>query len=130
VNVELVFETSTSAQLIDITQAVNDELKREGVSDRICQIFTPHTTAGIAINEHADPSVAEDLLDALEHMVPGLPWKHLEGNSPAHVKAVLIGPSELVPVRGGRLVLGTWQGIFLCEFDGPRSRKVLIQTVS
>ena len=129
-NVEIVFESSTSTQLIDITEAVNDELKREGVLDGICQVFTPHTTAGVTINEHADPSVAEDLLDALERMVPGLAWRHLEGNSPAHVKAVLVGPSQLVPVRGGRLALGRWQGIFLCEFDGPRRRKVWIQTVS
>jgi secondary thiamine-phosphate synthase enzyme len=90
-------------------------------------VYVPHTTAGVFVNEHADPDVAHDIGTALERMVPGgASYRHLEGNAPAHVKAVLAGSSQLIPVSDGRLALGTWQGIYFAEFDGPRSRRLLI----
>jgi secondary thiamine-phosphate synthase enzyme len=95
-----------------------------------CLIYVPHTTAGVTINENADPSVKSDILMALRKSVPdSLPYTHMEGNSPAHAKASLVGSSALVPVDNGHLLLGTWQGIFFCEFDGPRNRKVHIKII-
>jgi secondary thiamine-phosphate synthase enzyme len=91
----------------------------------VCVVYVPHTTAGITINENADPSVKDDMLMALKTMIPdSLPYTHAEGNSPAHVKASLMGPSVQILIDSGRLVLGTWQGIYFCEFDGPRTRRV------
>jgi len=96
----------------------------------MCLVFCPHTTAGVTVNEAADPDVALDLLTALSRVVEQEgPWRHREGNSPAHVKASLVGSSVLLPICQGMLALGTWQGIFLCEFDGPRAREILVQTV-
>ena len=115
-------------ELIDITQEVQSMVSAGGIKDGICLVFVPHTTAAVTINENTDPAVKSDMLMVLNRIVP---WKadyrHLEGNSPAHAKATLVGPSELIPIAGGRLLLGTWQGIFFCEFDGPRNRKVFIQ---
>ena len=96
----------------------------------ICYVYVPHTTAGVAINEHADPDVAHDVGGVLDGLVPHQgPYRHGEGNSDSHAKAVLTGTSQVVLVENGRLVLGTWQGIFLCEFDGPRDRKLLVKVV-
>jgi secondary thiamine-phosphate synthase enzyme len=112
-------------QLIDITKKITDELSKEGISDGVCYIYNPHTTAAITINEGADPAVQVDILAALKQIVPlDYPYKHMEGNSPAHVMTSLVGSSDVVFVENGRLQLGTWQKIFFCEFDGPRSRKV------
>jgi len=98
------------------------------VGSGVCYLFVPHTTAGITVNEHADPSVAADIDGHLERMVPQLGnFRHLEGNAPAHIKTSLVGSSQILPVQDGRLVLGTWQGIFLCEFDGPRQRTVIVK---
>jgi len=123
------FDVKTRAreELIDLTHRVQEFIAVSGVREGICTIFVPHTTAGITINENADPSVRSDLLMTLKTMVPdSLPFAHSEGNSPAHVKASLLGSSVQVIVKNGKLWLGTWQGIFLGEFDGPRIRKVWI----
>ena len=114
---------------IDITRKVAEIVHRSQVRQGICQVFVPHTTAGVTINENADPDVVTDMLAALKQMVPKLPYRHGEGNSPAHVKSSLVGCSLTVPIAEGRLCLGTWQGIYFCEFDGPRGRKVWVQLV-
>jgi secondary thiamine-phosphate synthase enzyme len=118
-------KTHVQTEMIDITSDVQSALQAEDFSDGICMLYVPHTTAAVTINESADPSVRRDILMVLNQMVP---WKadyrHMEGNSPAHVKTSLVGSSELVSVENGRMILGTWQGIFFCEFDGPRTRKL------
>ena len=117
--------TSAHEQFVDITEQVQGAIAQIGAVDGLCTIFSPHTTAGLTINEHADPAVAHDIISFLHDAVPAnRPWTHAEGNSPAHVKASLLGSSVAVIVERGRLHLGTWQGIFFCEFDGPRSRRV------
>jgi len=114
----------------DITGTVSETIKSSGMQSGICHIFVPHTTAGVTINEHADPSVVEDIMAQLDKMVPQHGgYRHLEGNSPAHIKASLVGSSQTLFVDEGRLVLGTWQGVFLCEFDGPRNRSLLIKII-
>lgn len=116
--------------MIDLTDRVQEVVEASGIQDGICLIQSPHTTAGIAVNEHADRAVAEDVVQALEEIVPRIEWRHLEGNSPAHVKTVLTGMSVCIGIRDGRLALGTWQGVFLCEFDGPRQREVWVACIS
>ena len=122
--------TSTQTEFIDITRSVQEAVKKTGVKDGICIIFIPHTTAAVTINENADPSVIHDILVEVNKIVPFKdPYHHMEGNSPAHIKTSLVGCSEIVFVESGRLVLGTWQGIFFCEFDGPRNRKVHVKVI-
>jgi secondary thiamine-phosphate synthase enzyme len=117
--------TSTNMECIDITHHLSRELDPHVVKDGLCFLFNPHTTAGLTINEGADPAVRGDLVAGLRQMVPlDYPFRHLEGNSPAHIMASLIGSSLTVAVCDGRLQLGTWQKIFFCEFDGPRNRTV------
>jgi len=124
-------KTQAREELVDITARVREALVSSGVKDGICYVYVPHTTAAVTINESADPSVKEDILMTLRKIVPdSLPYRHSEGNSPAHVKASLIGSSVKVIVEEGQLSLGTWQGIFFCEFDGPRSRRVFIKASS
>jgi secondary thiamine-phosphate synthase enzyme len=126
------FEVRTSAQteFIDITRSVQEAVEKTGVEDGMCILFIPHTTAAITINENADPSVVRDMVMELNKIVPFKDqYHHLEGNSPAHIKASLVGCSEMVLVESGKLVLGTWQGIFFCEFDGPRSRRVHVKVM-
>ena len=124
------FSLNTPAEgFIDITGQVRKIVASGNVQNGLCQIFVPHTTAGVTINENADPDVVTDMLAALGKMVPELHYRHSEGNSPAHVKSSLVGCSITVPISEGRLCLGTWQGIYFCEFDGPRSRKVWVQLV-
>ena len=118
-------KTSSRTDLVDITREVVAAVAGTGLRDGLCVVYVPHTTAGITINENADPAVREDIAATLERMVPwNGPYRHSEGNSAAHVKATLVGFSATIPVQAGRLVLGTWQGIYFCEFDGPRTRKV------
>ncbi|PIP36784.1 MAG: hypothetical protein COS92_01525 [Desulfobacterales bacterium CG07_land_8_20_14_0_80_52_14] len=122
-------KTTQKTELIDITgevQAyVNRITKESGITSGFCLVFVPHTTAAVTINENADPSVRTDILAALNRMVPkDIPYHHLEGNSPAHIRSTLVGVSEMLMIEKGHLVLGRWQGIFFCEFDGPRTRKV------
>ncbi|HIC91177.1 MAG TPA: YjbQ family protein [Syntrophaceae bacterium] len=128
---KLEVKTSSQTEFIDITSRVQKEIQRLGISDGVCYLFVPHTTAGITINENADPSVKTDILMELDKLIPqDDTYKHLEGNAPAHVKASIIGCSETVFVEQGKLVLGTWQGIFFCEFDGPRTRRVFLKIIS
>jgi secondary thiamine-phosphate synthase enzyme len=123
-------ETPGAEALIDITRRVEEAAAATGRRDGLCLVFVPHTTAGVTINENADPSVRSDILLALGHMVPSsLPFDHGEGNSAAHVKAGILGSSVLVPLEDGRLRLGTWQGIYLGEFDGPRRRQVWVKVL-
>ncbi|MEM3407300.1 MAG: secondary thiamine-phosphate synthase enzyme YjbQ [Nitrososphaerota archaeon] len=126
----LEIKTSKKIEFIDITNQINKIIKEEKIKNGICYLFIPHTTAGITINENADPSVKEDIINTLNKIVPeDLGYEHLEGNSPAHIKSSLIGHSEVIFIENGELALGTWQGIFLCEFDGPRKRKVYIKII-
>ena len=124
----LSINTSNRSEMIDITSKVEEELNRSGLKNGVCFLFVPHTTAGITINESADPSVATDIQTKLNKLIPWEgSYRHLEGNSAAHIKSSLIGSSVMVFVESGHLKLGTWQGIFFCEFDGPRSRKLHIK---
>jgi len=116
--------TTSHRQMVDITARVAAAI--EGSGDGSCHVFVPHTTAAVVINESADPDVARDLVTAYEAMVPPIPFAHSEGNSDAHLMATLLGSSVTVPVEDGRLCLGTWQGIFFVELDGPRLRKVRV----
>jgi secondary thiamine-phosphate synthase enzyme len=112
-------------QLIDITADVQAALREAGINEGLCMVYVPHTTAAVTINENADPTVKSDILKIIDQVIPfEANYGHMEGNSAAHIKSTLVGASELVAVRNGRLQLGTWQGIFFCEFDGPRRRKV------
>ena len=118
-------KTRTRNEMVDITAAVQKEVDSAGVQTGTCIVYVPHTTAGITINEGADPAVCRDILTKLEALVPPNDgYRHMEGNADSHIKASLMGSSVSVIVEGGRLILGTWQKIFFCEFDGPRSRKV------
>jgi secondary thiamine-phosphate synthase enzyme len=114
--------------MVDITSLVQKEVAKAGVTEGVCTVYVPHTTAGITINEGADPDVCQDILAKLSEMVPAhARYRHTEGNADSHIKASLMGSSVSVIVENGRLVLGTWQKIFFCEFDGPRSRKVFVR---
>jgi secondary thiamine-phosphate synthase enzyme len=118
--------TGSSMEFVDITSQMQKEVVQSGIRDAICYIYNPHTTAGLTINEGADPAVQDDIVAVLKKVIPiDHPYKHMEGNSPAHIMASLMGSSVTVFIENGRLVLGTWQKIFFCEFDGPRSRKVI-----
>ena len=122
------FSVSTGSRMefVDITSQVQKQVAQAGIRDGICYVYNPHTTAGLTINEGADPAVQDDIVAVLKKIIPlDHPYRHMEGNSPAHIMASLMGSSVTVFIENGRLVLGTWQKIFFCEFDGPRSRKVL-----
>ena len=120
--------TSKRIEMIDITPNILQLIKEQKISEGICSIFVPHTTAAVTINENADPTVVKDMLNTLNKLIPHQNnYLHSEGNSDAHIKASLIGASEVIFIQNGKLMLGTWQGIFFCEFDGPRSRKVWIK---
>ena len=128
---EFSVRTNSPEVLVDITGRVEEAVREAGVEAGLCVVAVPHTTAGITINENADPAVRRDLLMALSRVVPdSLPYTHGEGNSPAHVKASLVGSSAVILIADGRLRLGTWQGVFLCEFDGPRERRVRVKVLS
>jgi secondary thiamine-phosphate synthase enzyme len=121
-------KTRARSEMVDITSSVQQEVSKAGVTDGICVVYVPHTTAGITINEGADPAVCRDIIGKLTDLVPpDAGYRHMEGNADSHIKASLMGSSISVLVENGRLVLGTWQKIFFCEFDGPRSRKVYIK---
>jgi secondary thiamine-phosphate synthase enzyme len=123
-------QTTSQREVLDITQAVGRAVKESGVMRGVCQMFIPHTTAGITLNENTDPNVREDLLRALERNVPSAgDYLHAEGNSAAHILSSLVGTSEMAFVENGKLVLGAWQAVYLCEFDGPRMRTVLIKVL-
>jgi secondary thiamine-phosphate synthase enzyme len=114
---------------INITPHVRDAVKKSGIKSGLASVYCPHTTAGITINENADPDVTADILAALTKMVPEMDYAHIEGNSPAHIKTLMTGSSVTIPVQDGSLALGRWQGIYFCEYDGPRDRKFYVQVV-
>jgi secondary thiamine-phosphate synthase enzyme len=118
-------------ELVDITQQVSQIIHRHGVRQGVCVVYCPHTTAAITVNENADPDVVHDMLSWLGRAIPQrqADFRHAEGNSDSHIKASLVGPSVILLVANGNLVLGKWQGVFFCEFDGPRTRNVHVQTI-
>jgi secondary thiamine-phosphate synthase enzyme len=121
-------KTSSRTQMVDITSTVSKYVKQSEVKSGLCVIFVTHTTAGVTINENADPSVKSDVLAKLSELIPHQgDYQHTEGNSDAHIKSSLVGCSETVLIEDGSLVLGTWQGIMFCEFDGPRNRRFLVK---
>ncbi|MCP4134235.1 MAG: YjbQ family protein [bacterium] len=123
-------KTGKREELIDITGSVKEIVRKSGVSSGLCVVYTPHTTAGITINENADPTVQRDIIKGLlSFKLENISFDHMEGNSPAHIKSSLFGCSETIIIENGSLVLGTWQGIYYCEFDGPRSRKVMVSII-
>jgi len=124
---EIDVTTTVRIELKDVTAQVSATLTKSDVKNGTCYVYVPHTTAGVTINENADPDVVGDLLATLEELVPVQgDYRHVEGNSDAHMKASMMGFSQIIPIMEGKLALGTWQGIYFCEFDGPRKRKMLI----
>ncbi len=124
--VQLQVQTHAKSELQDITAQAQQEVANSGVQDGLCHVFVPHTTAALTLNENWDPDVRGDLVRALADMVPDLHYRHGEGNSPAHLMSTLVGASETLLVSQGKLLLGSWQGLYLAEFDGPRRRRVLL----
>ena len=123
-------KTSSNVQFIDITNQVRKIVSDSGIKNGLCIVYIPHTTAAVTINESADPAVMSDITKEINKIVPFSDgYKHMEGNSAAHIKSSLFGVSSQIPITDGRLILGTWQGIFFCEFDGPRNRKVNIKLI-
>ena len=123
--------TDRRTQLLDVTRDVQSIVTKSGVQQGICYVYVPHTTAGVTINEHADPDVASDFEGIMDRLIPrGGPYRHAEGNSDSHAKTVLTGSSQLIFIESGRLVLGRWQGIFFCEYDGPRERAMQVKVVA
>lgn len=123
-------KTSARSEMVDITREVGGVARENGLESGICHLFVPHTTCGLAINENADPDVRRDIIAKLDESISGdFPYRHSEGNSPAHIKSVLVGPALTVFMEDGGLQLGTWQAIYLCEYDGPRTREVWIKFV-
>lgn len=124
-------KSRTRTEFIDITEKIQEVVKEAGITSGICYVYVPHTTAGITINEGADPSVQRDILTVLNRMIPFEgDYHHREGNSAAHIKASLIGITQNILIDEGRLVLGTWQSVFFCEFDGPRHRRVALKFIT
>lgn len=128
--VELEVRTQSHSELQDITTRVRQAVSEQGVEEGVCHVFVPHTTAGLTLNENWDPDVRGDLVRALQALVPDVKFRHGEGNSPAHLLSTLCGASQTLLVRGGEPVLGSWQGVYLVEFDGPRRRRVLVKVVA
>jgi secondary thiamine-phosphate synthase enzyme len=124
-------KTDRRTQLVDVTREVERAVAATGVASGVCHVYVPHTTAAVMINEHADPDVATDLEGVFDRLVPHKgPYRHSEGNSDSHAKAVMVGASQMIFVEGGKLALGTWQGVFFCEFDGPRERRMWVKVVA
>ena len=128
--VELEISTQSHSELRDITSQVQQAVADQGLEDGLCHVFVPHTTAGLTLNENWDPHVRGDLVRALAAMVPDVNFRHGEGNSPAHLLSTLVGAVQTLLVQRGRLVLGSWQGIYLAEFDGPRRRRVIVKVTA
>jgi secondary thiamine-phosphate synthase enzyme len=125
---QLRLRTSTKRELIDLTARVQDVVARAGLDEALCNVYVPHATAAIVVNENDDPNVCVDVLDLLNRLVPEGVWRHdrVDGNAAAHIQATILGPGETIPVRQGRLLLGRWQAVMLVELDGPRERDVVI----
>jgi len=127
---EITIKTNTQTQILDITAQAQKIVEESGITEGLCCVFIPHTTAGVTINENVDPSVKQDILMELNKVIPFRDnYSHLEGNSAAHIKASIIGSSVNIPVKNNNLLLGTWQGICFCEFDGPRTRKYYVKII-
>lgn len=125
---EIILKTNRRIELIDITAQVAEAVRSSGIREGICVVYCPHTTAGLTINERADPNVASDIVNRLSKLVPhNENYAHIEGNADAHIKSTLTGNSVQLIVNNGNLLLGVWQGIFFCEYDGPRNRRVWVQ---
>lgn len=125
----LKINTPSKEAMIDITEEIKNAIKSSGIKNGVCTVFVPHTTAGVTINENADPDVKDDIIKGLDEIIPNIRFKHMEGNSDAHIKSILVGNSVNLVIENGEIQLGTWQGIYFCEFDGPRNRKVYIKAV-
>jgi secondary thiamine-phosphate synthase enzyme len=129
--IEIPVKTSKRNQFIDLTQEIQNAVEKSGVNIGLCVVYCPHTTAAVTINENADSSVQTDIVGKLSKLVPeGEGYSHAEGNSDSHIKSAIIGNSRIVLVQGKKLVLGNWEGIFFCEFDGPRERKLIVSVLS
>ena len=127
----LTVKTKQQTELIDITAKIKTVLQSQDIQNGFCFLYVPHTTAAVTINESADPSVRSDILMVLNQIIPWeAGYRHLEGNSAAHIKSTLVGASEMIAIEDGQLLLGTWQGIFFCEFDGPRTRKIHVRLMA
>lgn len=123
-------KTNQYIEFVDITTAVRDFIRRSGIDEGICVVYTPHTTAGVTINENADPDVTADITNFLKKSYPKESYfSHMEGNTPSHIMSSLFGASETLIIQNGSLLLGRWQGIYFCEFDGPRTRKVILKAL-
>ena len=125
---ELRIRTSVKREMVDLTARVTEIVAQSGVDDGLCNIYVPHATAAIVVNENDDPNVCVDVLDALDRLIPDGVWRHdrVDGNAAAHIQATILGPGETLPVNQGRLILGTWQAVMLVELHGPRSRRVVV----
>jgi secondary thiamine-phosphate synthase enzyme len=125
---EFRIRTTTKREMIDLTARVADIVARADVAEGLCSVYTPHATAAIVVNENDDPNVCVDVLDALDRLVPAGIWRHdrVDGNAASHIQATILGPGETIPVRQGKLLLGTWQAVMLVELDGPRDRRVVV----
>ena len=125
---EIRIRTTTKREMIDLTARVAEIVARAEVAEGLCCVYTPHATAAIVVNENDDPNVCVDVLDALDRLVPAGIWRHdrVDGNAASHIQATILGPGETIPVRGGKLLLGTWQAVMLVELDGPRDRRVVV----
>ena len=128
---ELRIRTTTKREMIDLTARVAEIAARADVAEGLCSVYTPHATAAIVINENDDPNVCVDVLDALDRLIPAGVWRHdrVDGNGASHIQAAILGPGETIPVRAGKLCLGTWQAVMLVELDGPRDRRVVVTVV-
>lgn len=127
---EITIQTNRRNEFIEVTGEIKKIIEKSNIKDGFIILYVPHTTAGVTINENADPSVKADILNTLDKLVPPhAGYSHLEGNADSHIKSSIIGVSQLVHIINGRMSLGTWQGIFFCEFDGPRTRKMIVQVV-
>jgi len=124
-------KTNRRTQLVDVTQEIEQVVAGSGTKEGVCYVYIPHTTAAVMINEHADPDVASDLEGVFDRLVPHKgPYRHAEGNTDSHAKAIMVGASQVIFIERGKLALGTWQGVFFCEFDGPRERKMWVKVTA
>jgi len=128
---EFQIRTTAKRQMIDLTARVAEIVAETGMAEGLCNVYTAHATAAIVVNENDDPNVCVDVLDALDKLIPAGVWRHdrVDGNAASHIQAAILGPSETIPVHGGRLLLGTWQAVMLVELDGPRDRRVVVTTL-
>ena len=128
---EFHLRTTAKRQMIDLTARVSDIVAETGVDEGLCNVYVTHATAAIVVNENDDPNVCVDVLDLLDRLIPAGKWRHdkVDGNAASHIQATILGPSETIPVRGGKLLLGTWQAVMLVELDGPRDRRIVVTTL-